>query len=150
MKIAGSGSKIRIRIHPLVRGKVPGSGSTPKCHGLKNTVNSRPEGRDGHGAAHVEVFIQPEAKMALAGAHHEARGPPSHNIVVLTRPPVHLPTKIFLFHFNYGRSNSDLEPASPDSEPDLLQTWIRIWNRASWIRIRGMDPDPDPSIAKQK
>jgi hypothetical protein len=64
MKIAGSGSE-------------SGSGSiceTPKCHisaTLKNTVNSTPEGGDGHGAAHVEVFIEPEAEMSLAGAHHE-------------------------------------------------------------------------------
>ncbi len=76
--------------------KVSGSGSTPKCHGpatLKNTVNSRPEGRDGHGSAHVEVFIKPEAEMSLAGAHHQARGPASHNIVVLPRPAVHLTIK---------------------------------------------------------
>ncbi len=54
---------------------------------------SKPEGRDGHGAANVEVFIEPEAEMALAGAHHEARGPASHNIVVLPRPAIHLRTK---------------------------------------------------------
>ncbi len=64
---------------------------------LKNTVNSKPESGNGHGAAHVEVFVQPEAEMSLAGAHHEARGPASHNIVVLTRPTIHLRRKNLFF-----------------------------------------------------
>ncbi len=104
----------------MVRGMDPRIRSTPKNHGsatLKNTVNSKPESRDGHGAAHVEVLVEPESEMSLAGAHHQARGPASHNIVVLPRPAIHLTTKnifIFIFMLKFSSSQS---PKWPWLEP---------------------------------
>jgi hypothetical protein len=119
-------ARIRIRIHT----KMSWTRNTEKY-----SKNSKPEGRDGHGSAHVEVFIEPESEMSLAGAHHQARGPASHNIVVLPRPAVYLTTKnIFIFFIMKDQKAKVVSVHNFVKNQCCGSGSVCFW--ASWIRIR--------------